>query len=74
MLYQPFSTFDDPGDYGGFVPSSQWLQEMYDKLIEDHGIQIDQKVAMLPAEICAIYQSQGLSLCYHFLIASVLTS
>jgi len=30
---------------------------MYDKLIEEHGTQIDQKAAMLPAEICAIDHS-----------------
>ena len=57
IIYQPFGTFDDPHGYSGFVPSSQWLRGMYDKLIEEHGTQIDQKAAMLPAEICAIDHS-----------------
>jgi hypothetical protein len=55
--YQPFGTFNDPNGYCGFVPSSRWLRVMYDKLIEDHGVQIDQKTAMCSGEICAIDHS-----------------
>jgi hypothetical protein len=50
VFYQPFGIFTD----WGFNPSSQWLRGMYDKLIEMHGIEIDQKCAMLPAEIVSI--------------------
>lgn len=56
-FYLPFGTFSDPQRYSGFVPSSQWLHEMYDRLIEDHGAEIDQKTAMLSAEVCAIDHS-----------------
>ena len=55
--YEPFGTFDDRGGFSGFVPSSQWLRGMYDKLIEEHGSEIDQKTAMLTAEIVAIDHS-----------------
>ena len=50
IFYQPFGIFTD----WGFIPSSQWLRGMYDKLIEVHGVEIDQKCAMLPAEIVSI--------------------
>jgi hypothetical protein len=66
--YQPFGVFSDHEGYSGFVPSSQWLREMYDKLIEEHGVEIDQKTAMCTAEICAIDHSHkvllGQVLCY----------
>ncbi len=59
--YQPFGTFEDAHGYGGFVPSSQWLRGMYDKIIEDHGTQIDQKTAMCTGEICAIDHSHKIT-------------
>ncbi len=59
--YQPFGTFEDPHGYCGFVPSSQWLRGIYDKIIEDHGTQIDQKTAMLSGEICAIDHSHKIT-------------
>jgi len=59
--YQPFGTFEDPQRYCGFVPSSKWLHGMYDKLIETHGTQIDQKTAMCSGEICAIDHSHKIT-------------
>ena len=56
-IYEPFGIFSDPQRYCGFVPSSQWLRETYDRLIEDHGAEIDQKTVMLSAEVCAIDHS-----------------
>ena len=61
ILYQPFGTFEDPHGYCGFVPSSQWLRGIYGKIIEDHGIQIDQKTAMCSGEICAIDHSHKIT-------------
>jgi hypothetical protein len=55
--YQPFGIFSDPLGYSGFVPNSQWLRGMYDKLIKDYGMEIDQKTAMCSGEICAIDHS-----------------
>ena len=57
VSYQPFGVFSDSLGYSGFVPSSKWLRGMYDKLIEDHGMEIDQKTAMCSGEICAIDHS-----------------
>ncbi len=59
--YQPFGTFENPLGYSGFVPSSQWLRGLYDKMIEDHGEQIDQKAAMCTGEICAIDHSHKIT-------------
>ena len=67
MSYQPFGIFSDPLGCSGFVPSSQWLCGMYDKLIEDHGMEIDQKIAMCSGEICAIDHSYKVALSYLFL-------
>jgi len=55
--YEPFGTFEDSNRFGGFVPSSHWLRGLYDKLIEEHAEEIDQKTAMCTAEICAIDHS-----------------
>ena len=40
---------------------------MYNKLIEDHGMEIDQKITMCSGEICAIYHSHKVALSYLFL-------
>ena len=55
--YEAFSDFSDPSGYGGFVPSSSWLCMMYDRFIENHGEEIDQKCAMGSADICSIDHS-----------------
>lgn len=55
--YEAFSEFGDAQGYGGFAPSSSWLCMIYDRFIEDHGEQIDQKCAMCSADICAIDHS-----------------
>jgi len=49
--YQPFGTFNDSHGYSGFVPSSKWLREMYDKVIEDHGMQLIKRL------LCALEKS-----------------
>jgi hypothetical protein len=59
--YEPFGTFDDQKRYGGFVPSSKWLREMYDNLIEEHGQEMDQKTAMCTAEICTMDHSHKIT-------------
>src|SRR5215471_12820992 len=51
VFYQPFGTLADCGDLS---PSSQWLRGMYDKLIEVHGVEIDQKCAMQSGEILSL--------------------
>jgi hypothetical protein len=57
--YYPFLPFDDSSYNGfhGFIPSSQWLRDMYDKFIEDHRQHFNQHTAMLSAEICALDHS-----------------
>lgn len=57
--YRSFLPFEDtsPDGYHGFVPSSQWLRDLYDKFIEDHEHDFNQAIALLTALICAIDHS-----------------
>ena len=57
--FYAFLPFDDYSLMGlhGFVPSSQWLRDMYDSFIEEHQVELNQHTAMLSAEICAIDHS-----------------
>ncbi|KAJ7895035.1 hypothetical protein B0H13DRAFT_2339037 [Mycena leptocephala] len=57
--YRSFLAFEDTSSegYHGFVPSSQWLRDLYDKFIEDHDHQFNQAIALLTALICAIDHS-----------------
>jgi hypothetical protein len=60
-IYEPFSSYDDPEGYAGFVPCSQWLQDLFDCFIEKHNIDIKQFTAMLSARICAIDHSHKIT-------------
>ncbi|KAF7377554.1 3'-5' exonuclease domain-containing protein [Mycena sanguinolenta] len=57
--YRSFLPFEDttPDGYHGFVPSSQWLRDLYDKFIEDHDQDFNQAIALLTGLICAIDHS-----------------
>ncbi|KAJ7592442.1 hypothetical protein C8J56DRAFT_779365, partial [Mycena floridula] len=57
--FTAFLPFEDssPQGFRGYVPSSQWLRDMYDKFIESHYSSLNQHTAMLSAEICAIDHS-----------------
>ena len=55
--FKAFSQFADPEGYAGFVPSSSLLCMVYNSFIEKHGAEIDQKTAMLSADIIAIDHS-----------------
>ena len=57
--YEAFLPFDDVSPRGrhGYIPSSQWLRDMYDRYIEKHQHDFNQHTAMLTAEICAIDHS-----------------
>lgn len=59
QCYEPFLPFDDTSDKGfhGFVPSGQWLRDVYDSLIESHKDSFNQHTAMLTGRICAIDHS-----------------
>ncbi|KAE9398130.1 hypothetical protein BT96DRAFT_883255, partial [Gymnopus androsaceus JB14] len=61
--YEPFLPFDDTSDKGfhGFVPSGQWLRDVYDSLIESHKNSFNQHTAMLTGRICAIDHSHKLA-------------
>lgn len=61
--YDSFLPFDNTSPTGrhGFVPSSQWLHDVYAQYIEDHQAEINQHTAMLPADICAIDHSHKVS-------------
>ena len=57
--YEAFLPFDDVSPNGphGFVPSSQWLSDVYDTFIEERGSDFKQHASMLSARICAIDHS-----------------
>ncbi len=57
--FSPFLSFDDVSldGYHGFIPSSQWFRDMYDRGVEEHMSDIDQHTSMLSGEICAIDHS-----------------
>jgi hypothetical protein len=57
--YDPFLKFDDTSVNGfhGFVPSAQWLQDIYDHFIEEHRHELEQHTAMRSGEICSIDHS-----------------
>ncbi|EKM80528.1 hypothetical protein AGABI1DRAFT_91692 [Agaricus bisporus var. burnettii JB137-S8] len=57
--FEPFLSFDDtsPKGYCGYVPSSQWLRDLYNAFIESHQNEINQHMSMLTANICGIDHS-----------------
>jgi hypothetical protein len=58
--YPSFLPFEDvsPNGYDhGFVPSSQWLRDLFDQFIESHSFDFDQAISLLSASICAIDHS-----------------
>ncbi|KAF8908060.1 hypothetical protein CPB85DRAFT_1523598 [Mucidula mucida] len=61
--YLPFPVFEDCSDNGfhGFVPSGQWLRDVYDALIEHFEHILNQYTAMLSGRVCAIDHSHKLA-------------
>ncbi|GLB45297.1 putative essential for the formation of DNA replication focal centers [Lyophyllum shimeji] len=57
--FKPFLPFDDrsPDGFHGFIPSAQWLRDVYDQFIEEHADQFNQHTAMLTAKICGVDHS-----------------
>ncbi|GLB43789.1 putative essential for the formation of DNA replication focal centers [Lyophyllum shimeji] len=57
--FKSFLPFDDksPDGLQGFVPSSQWLRDVYDSLIEEHKDEFNQHMSMLTGSICGIDHS-----------------
>jgi hypothetical protein len=57
--FHAFKSFDNTSHdgYHPFVPSSQWLRDLFDAFMERHGPCLDQAIAMLPADINAIDHS-----------------
>lgn len=57
--YDAFLPFNDTSPTGqhGFVPSAQWLRDVYARHIEEHQAEINQHTTMLPDDICAIDHS-----------------
>lgn len=61
--FKPFLPFEDksPDGLQGFVPSSQWLRDVYDSLIEEHQAEFNQHMSMLTGTICGIDHSYKLA-------------
>jgi len=57
--YKSFLAFDNqsPDGLQGFVPSAQWLRDLYDDFIESHREDFNQHMGMLTAEVAAIDHS-----------------
>jgi len=57
--YAAFLPFDDISLLGprAFLPSAQWLRDRYDDFIEEHRLELNQQMALLTAEVCAIDHS-----------------
>jgi len=57
--FKPFLPFKDCSldRFDGFVPSAQWLRDMYDAFIEEHQLAFNQHTSMLTGKICAIDHS-----------------
>lgn len=57
--FRSFPEFEDrgPAGYQGYVPGGEWLRNMYDLYIEEHGDEIDQYTALLSAQVCALDHS-----------------
>ncbi|KAG8968224.1 hypothetical protein FRC05_001605 [Tulasnella sp. 425] len=56
-LFEPFGKYSDPKGYGGFIPSSQWLRDIYDGFIESRMDDFNQHTAMLPLDVGALDHS-----------------
>ncbi len=58
-VFPSFLPFNDKSQNGfnGFIPSAQWLRDIYDHFMEAHRPDINQHTAMLSAHICAIDHS-----------------
>ncbi|KIO25928.1 hypothetical protein M407DRAFT_75136, partial [Tulasnella calospora MUT 4182] len=56
-IFEPFLKYSDPKGYGGFIPSSQWLRDIYDSFIELHASDFNQFTAMLPLDVGALDHS-----------------
>ncbi|KAG6826161.1 hypothetical protein H0H92_000919 [Tricholoma furcatifolium] len=57
--FKSFLPFDDKSNDGlqGFVPSGQWLRNLYDTFIIQHSNELNQHTAMLTGKVCAIDHS-----------------
>lgn len=65
MSFTPFPAFDDSSDAGfhGFIPTSGWLRDIYDKFIEGHGSEFNQHMSMLTGRVCAFDHSHKVCTC-----------
>ncbi|KAG6825492.1 hypothetical protein H0H92_003568 [Tricholoma furcatifolium] len=57
--FKLFLPFDDKSSDGlqGFVPSAQWLRDVYDSFVNEHRNELNQHMSMLSGDICAIDHS-----------------
>lgn len=61
--FEQFLPFEDTSrnGYHGYIPSSNWLRDLYDTFIESHRNDINQHMSMLTANICALDHSHKVS-------------
>lgn len=56
-VFLPFNDVSPKHGFNGFVPSAQWLRDIYNHFIESHQQELNQHMALLSAEVCAIDHS-----------------
>lgn len=56
-VFLPFNDVSLKHRFNGFVPSAQWLCNIYDHFIESHQQELNQHIALLSAKVCAIDHS-----------------
>ncbi len=61
VSHKPFGMWNDTKGYAGFVPLHKYFTSFYNVLVERHAQEIDQQMAMLPAQILCIDQSHKVS-------------
>jgi len=70
--HQPFSAWDDPGSYAGFVPSHSYFCTFYNNMIKRHAAEMDQHMAMISAQVLCVDHSfkvcpfwyKGIAICF----------
>jgi hypothetical protein len=73
--FKPFLPFHDRSSDGfqGFVPSAQWLRDIYDMFVEKHQQELNQHTSMLTGSICAIDHSfKVCQTCYVLILLLIL--
>ena len=68
VTFKAFGSFE--GEFGGFVPSGQWLRDMWDDMMERRMPDIQQYMSMLPVRVFGMDHSHKVHISLLFLLIS----